>query len=776
MKSIKRVRNKKNRTIRFSKIKSVGGGDTLIKRKREEDLLDILNKETLSLSVDEIVDIIENGYDINARNNNGETPLYLAIFHHHSEVALILMDKGADINAVNNDGYTPLHVICEDADVDAKVAKKLMEKKPYVNVREKNGNMPLHFLLQGEDALNTVGTEICRKLIENGADIDAYNHDGVRPLHLALKNGHLDFAIKMIDNGCNINAGNDNGDTPLQIALKHNHLEIAIKLIEKGSLINTRNDEGGTPLHTALFYEHSEIALTLIDEGANINAKDGQGFTPLHIASQQDLSQLVRVLLRLGADMNARNMYGDTPLHTACVDSEIAIVMALIDKGSNVNAHSDDDGGTPLHRACKSDNSVVAFVLIKRGAEVNSRDNDGNTPLHIACKKHNVKVGKILIKNGSDVNIENKFGEVPSNYIDPRDYEKYGFDEKLINRLLKDGVYELRKYKGVLVPIMVIPRGTLLFRTIQEGSDDFCGIPNGDKYCLNKNHNVFFYPYPAYWGDTFKIFVVEKTLRVVNLISPSYLSREMRLSKYSKYDFIRSCHIVEPDFCKGEKGRDFDPCLSEGFLIDNPDVAGMIALAIGDLDSHSQDYRNLNDYSLLHRDVRGEVGVPEIILHPKQNRINKRSWLRGKIKDQYWSVQDCIKEVSNYSYLIDETNYHLDMVNLLLSPKGYNINSSGSRSLFAQKNFDTINVTLYNPLKMYVVWEYLEEKYKKDCVPINWTVESKLSQFQSDVNKLNKEVYNRVTTLKNILDTHSSGGKLKKKKPRRNKTRKKSNK
>ena len=114
-----------------------------------------------------------------------------------------------------------------------------MEKKPYVNVREKNGNMPLHFVLNGEDALNTVGTEICRKLIENGADIDAYNHDGVRPLHLALKNGHLYFAIKMIDNGCNINAGNDNGDTPLQIALKHNHLEIAINSLKGFSYKHT---------------------------------------------------------------------------------------------------------------------------------------------------------------------------------------------------------------------------------------------------------------------------------------------------------------------------------------------------------------------------------------------------------------------------------------------------------------------------------------------------------------------------------------------------------
>ena len=87
-----------------------------------------------------------------------------------------------------------------------------------------------------------------------------------------------------------------------------------------------------------------------------------------------------------------------------------------------------------------------------------------------------------------------------------------------------------------------------------------------------------------------------------------------------------------------------------------------------------------------------------------------------------------------------------------------------------------IHVTIYSPLKMYVVWEYLEEKYKKDCIPIILDANSKLTQFQSDVNKLNEILYKRLfTTYDQFLALKmwktGRGGKSKK-----NKTRKKSNK
>ena len=201
----------------------------------------------------------------------------------------------------------------------------------------------------------------------------------------------------------------------------------------------------------------------------------------------------------------------------------------------------------------------------------------------------------------------------------------------------------------------------------------------------------------------------------------------------------------------------------------------MIGLAVGDLEEQKNQYTDLNKYSIFHRDVRGKMGVPELVLYPKQTR---------QISDKYWSDQECFEGmregIRNYSYLIDSKNYQENIMESLLNPKGYNIQRRGIQSPFTQTKYDTIHVTLYNPLKMYVVWEYLEENYTKDCVPINWSAKSKLSQFQTDINRSNDGLYDKIFTtfkkFKGMNNIIGRGGKSRNGKTKRNKTRKKSNK
>ncbi len=53
---------------------------------------------------DEIVRLlIENGANINVQNNEGYTPLYLAVVFEHFKSAQLLLDAGADVNIKDND-------------------------------------------------------------------------------------------------------------------------------------------------------------------------------------------------------------------------------------------------------------------------------------------------------------------------------------------------------------------------------------------------------------------------------------------------------------------------------------------------------------------------------------------------------------------------------------------------------------------------------------------------------------------------------------------------
>jgi ankyrin repeat protein len=51
---------------------------------------------------------LADGVDVNAKNENGSTPLVYTALEGHKEVAELLIAKGADVNAQGDDGDTPL--------------------------------------------------------------------------------------------------------------------------------------------------------------------------------------------------------------------------------------------------------------------------------------------------------------------------------------------------------------------------------------------------------------------------------------------------------------------------------------------------------------------------------------------------------------------------------------------------------------------------------------------------------------------------------------------
>ena len=52
--------------------------------------------------------LIANGADVNAKNDYGYTPLHWTANNGHKEVIELLIAKGADVNAKDNQGRTPL--------------------------------------------------------------------------------------------------------------------------------------------------------------------------------------------------------------------------------------------------------------------------------------------------------------------------------------------------------------------------------------------------------------------------------------------------------------------------------------------------------------------------------------------------------------------------------------------------------------------------------------------------------------------------------------------
>ena len=229
--------------------------------------------------------LLENGAEVNAKTNDGWTPLDEAVKSHEkasnrfdiNAIASVLREFGGECNVKTG----PL---CHDPSEPELVCKE------DVNAKNAYGQAPLHVLLYNNDAADDRLEEVAH-LIECGADVNAKIG--------ASTNYHPKVYV---------------GSTPLHEAAIVNARKIAALLIEKGADVHAKDREGLTPLHSAGYGNALESASLLMDNGADIHAKDRDGTTPLHWAALWGAPEMTRLLLENGAEVNAKDNFGATPL------------------------------------------------------------------------------------------------------------------------------------------------------------------------------------------------------------------------------------------------------------------------------------------------------------------------------------------------------------------------------------------------------------------------------------------------------------------------------
>jgi ankyrin repeat protein len=148
-----------------------------------------------AVSNDELISMIKSeGISINETDNNGNSPLHLAILSGESEYARSLINQGADLIIKNKLELSPLH---------------------------------LAVFLNNED--------VASLLLLKGAEIDMKGNSGYTPLHIASELNHVSLAKDLLSMGANPRIKTDQKLTPRAIAKIQNNSEISELISKKGS-------------------------------------------------------------------------------------------------------------------------------------------------------------------------------------------------------------------------------------------------------------------------------------------------------------------------------------------------------------------------------------------------------------------------------------------------------------------------------------------------------------------------------------------------------------
>ena len=220
-----------------------------------------LHKAIKSSDITEIRELLRSGADLNQSDQNGETPLLLAVKARNVAICELLIQNGAKTdNALSHAAF--------DGAID--IVSLLLKYHANVNGEsgEDSNGVPLVL------ASYAGNTEIVKLLIKNGANV---NESGPRwydvpAVVAAAKNGRYEVTKLLLKSGADINAvDNGSGATALMTAIKWSKVKTPGKEAEK-------------------------VIKLLVDAGASTKIKDKTGRSALDYAKQSGDNEIVNLL------------------------------------------------------------------------------------------------------------------------------------------------------------------------------------------------------------------------------------------------------------------------------------------------------------------------------------------------------------------------------------------------------------------------------------------------------------------------------------------------
>ena len=282
----------------------------------QEDLIYFIkniHEEEFHLYLDKV---LEEGVPLDFVDDNGLSPLEIAVMEHRPRIAQDLLNKNALLPFVKEDGFdlVMLSASCGD-------------------------------------------TAMLSVLIDKGSMLsDAQDNKGLTPLHYAVMGGHLQAAIALIDREADIDI------RTTEVLDTH--------ICQKFGLPQSLAEKGTTPLMLAVSTGNLALADLLLSRYADVTAGSRH---PLEIAIIKNDSAMIGLFIQKGIDPTKIKTVQNQSMLSLAIESQCSLfcIKQLLPPGTrildeNAKMHS------PLRIAVRTGQHEVAAYLLCQGAQAES--------------------------------------------------------------------------------------------------------------------------------------------------------------------------------------------------------------------------------------------------------------------------------------------------------------------------------------------------------------------------------------------------------------------
>ena len=290
----------------------------------------LLHSASKSGSMELVCLLIQEGADVNAQDEDGESPLHGAMARSDNyNIARTLIENGADLSSKAVDGKTPLHNIFNNT-----ISHVLMRDEWLENMLPDSEAMSItHFLAWSSKSTLEI---FQRGHSYDDADLLSADNFGRTCLHFAASRGNLRVLSYLVR-------------------------QVSSEDVEKKDI------QGRTPLHYAAESSRAAGVIdTLVGRGCNIYAMDDTGRTALHWAARWNNFEAVKKLIAIvgGEILLLTDTKGRIPSREVCQSRAPALYKYLKDLESSSGLSTEQLSTKRLQRGRASRGAGLEFPLV----------------------------------------------------------------------------------------------------------------------------------------------------------------------------------------------------------------------------------------------------------------------------------------------------------------------------------------------------------------------------------------------------------------------------